>query len=246
MSIYARITRVVTTIIMIAINALATTQLRWGVSTWDLSDQLSTLITPAGWTFSIWSVIYIWLGAVMVLIAWKQITVSRHIIRAHIISCLCNALWIVVWQYGYLTASMLVILWLLASLIVIDQYIIKHEVEHFAWWVRSVFLIYFWWVQIATLLMTTIYLIYGLGRITTETLWWPMLVIILAWVANLLVIYRAGRIETSLVALWALAGIYRWQNNPSIQATCLTVGWILLIAIAFHLKSRSHSKLLSK
>lgn len=243
MSISARIIWVVTTIMMIAINALASTQLRWGVSTWELSDQLFTMITPAGWTFAIWSLIYLWLGVIMVWVAWKQITVSRHIIRAYIISCICNAAWIVVWQYGYLTAAMLIIVWLLASLIVIDHYIQKHEVEHFASWVRSIFLIYFWRVQIATLLMTTIYLIYGLWWITADTLWWPILVLILAWLSNIFVIWKTGRIETSLVALWALAGIYFWQSDPAIHTTCLIIAGLLLIAIAFQFKGKSHSTL---
>lgn len=236
MSLYARIIWVVMTVIMVTINALATTQSRNGVTTWQLSDSLSTLITPAWWTFAIWSVIYLWIGLIAVLVARSQINLSRHIIRAYVISCLCNAAWIVVWQYGYLTAAMLIIVWLLASLIMIDQYIQKHEVEYFTGWFRSIFLVYFWWVQIATLLMTTIYLIYGLWWITADTLWWPILVIVLAGVSNLLIIWRAGRIETSLVALWALAGIYLWQNSTDIQMTCMLVWAVLLISIGLKLR----------
>gem|GEM_PF-3719303 len=47
-------------------------------------------------------------------------------------------------------------------------------------WMRSILLVYFGWVQIASLLMTTIYLTYGLEWITTETLWRSVLVIVLA------------------------------------------------------------------
>jgi hypothetical protein len=62
----------------------------------------------------------------------------------------------------------------------LDQYVQRHEVEHFQTRVRSVVLVYFGWVQIATLLMTTIYLIYGFGWITADIVWWPLLVIALA------------------------------------------------------------------
>ncbi len=238
MPLYSRIAWITSTILMIVVNTLAVTLPINDVSTKQLSDTLSTLITPIGWTFSIWSVIYLGLIAIAVWIIWKQINVSRKIVRTYIASCICNAAWIVVWHYGYLTAAMLIILWLLVSLIMLDQHIQKHEVEHFTSWFRSIFLIYFWRVQIATLLMTTIYLIYGLGRITAETLWWPIVVIALAWVANLAVIWRAGRIETSLVGMRALAGIYFWQTQPAIQTACLIVGGILLINIWLKLRHR--------
>jgi hypothetical protein len=110
MSLYSRIAWVASTILMIAVNTLAVTLPINDVSTKQLSDTLSTLITPIGWTFSIWSVIYLGLIAIAVWIIWKQINVSRQIVRTYIISCICNAAWIVVWHYGYLTAAMLIIL----------------------------------------------------------------------------------------------------------------------------------------
>ena len=241
MSFYVRIAWIASTILMIAVNTLAITLPINNVSTKQLSDSLSTLITPIGWTFSIWSVIYLGLIIVAIRILYKQINVSRQITRAYIVSCICNAAWIVAWHYGYLTSAMLIIVWLLISLIIIDQHIQKYEVEHFTSWFRSIFLIYFWRVQIATLLMTTIYLIYGLGWITIETLWRPVLVIILTWVSNIFVIYKSRRIETSIVWLRALTGIYFWQTQPAIQTTCLIVGGTLLITIAFHLSRHSLS-----
>lgn len=245
MSLINRIIRVVATVVMFTLNILATALPLGGMTTWQLSDSLHTLITPAWWTFAIWSVIYLGLATIMILVAWWQINASRHIVRTYVISCLCNGAWIVAWQYGYLTASMLIIVWLLVSLIMLDQYVQRHEVEHFQTRVRSVVLVYFGWVQIATLLMTTIYLIYGFGWITADIVWWPLLVIALAWVANLAVIWRAGRIETSVVALWALAGIYYGQTNVDIRTACLITAGILLIGIAFQLRHYSVSKSLT-
>jgi translocator protein len=110
MSFYSRIAWIASTIIMIVVNALSASLPINDVSTKQLSDTLSTLITPIGWTFSIWSVIYLGLILVAVRVFWKQIVVSRQMVRAYIASCLCNAAWIVVWHYGYLTAAMLIIL----------------------------------------------------------------------------------------------------------------------------------------
>ena len=110
MSLYSRIAWVASTVLMIAVNTLAVTLPINNVSTKQLSDTLSTVITPIGWTFSIWSVIYLGLIVAAIRIFWKQINVSRQIVRAYVISCICNAAWIVVWHYGYLTAAMLIIL----------------------------------------------------------------------------------------------------------------------------------------
>gem|GEM_PF-2664586 len=76
------------------------------------------------------------------------------------------------------------------SLIVLDRYVAHHEVEHFPHRFRSIFLIYFGWVQIATLVMTTVYLIYYLNWISADTLWRPIAALILAVISNSYVVYR--------------------------------------------------------
>lgn len=241
MTITQRIMRVVSTIIAIGVNALAVTLPLNGVTTETLSDNLSTLITPAGFTFGIWSVIYLGLIVVAGMVARWQISTSPKILWAYVISCLLNASWIVAWHYGYLTAAMLIIVWLLVSLIVIDRHIVQNEVEHFPSWFRSVFLVYFGWVQIATLVMTTVYLIYYLEWITPTTLWWPVAALILAVISNSYVVYRTWRIETSLVLLRALWWLYAAQSDPTIQTTVLITGWLMLVVLAYHFSRRTKS-----
>ncbi|OPL20582.1 hypothetical protein AM593_09251, partial [Mytilus galloprovincialis] len=56
--------------VMIVVNALATVKLGRDIglfknTTGDISDKYYTQITPAGWTFSIWGVIYTWQGIFM-------------------------------------------------------------------------------------------------------------------------------------------------------------------------------------
>lgn len=241
MSIYSRMAWVASTILMICVNALAITLPLNSVTTKQLSDQLFTLITPAGWVFSIWSLIYVWLIVIATMIILRKIDFSPRLVWAYICSCLCNAMWIVVWHYGYLTASMLIIVWLLAALIYVDH-LIQKETTSLPRWIRSVFLVYVGRVQIATLLMCTIYGMYALHLIDIHTLWRPILVLILAGATNIMVLWRARRIETLIVGLWALAGIYGWQTQVDIRSVSLIVWGMLLINLAFYVRLRLIAK----
>ena len=75
---------------------------------------------------------------------------------------------------------MILIVLLLVSLIVLDQIITSHENIPYYKWIRSLVLLYFGWVQIATLLMTTIYMQYVLGWVDGSSVVWPICVLILA------------------------------------------------------------------
>lgn len=155
------IIQVFTTIFMLVMSYLSVSLPLNGLSTKDISDQLSTYLTPAGFTFSIWSIIYVGVIAVSIAIIIRKVILPRKAMIWFIISSLANGLWIVAWHYQNLHLSMIIILILLASLIIVDRTIVSAK-QPIAPWVRTVFLTYFGRVQIATLLMTTIYLQYQL------------------------------------------------------------------------------------
>gem|GEM_PF-6111696 len=85
----------------------------------------------------------------------------------YIISAFANGLRIVVRHYQNLHLSMIIILALLICLIVIDRMLVanKTSIDYFPR-VRGTILLYFGWVQIATLLLATIYAQYQLGILT--------------------------------------------------------------------------------
>ena len=77
---------VVATLFMLAANFLAIYLPLAGVTTEQLSDKLSTLITPAGFTFAIWSVIYILMLVVTFLFVTNKISLSQKAYHWYIIS----------------------------------------------------------------------------------------------------------------------------------------------------------------
>lgn len=199
-----KLLRILSTVFMLACNFLAVYLPINGLSTEAISDKLSTLITPAGFTFIIRSVIYIGILLVTYLFLANKLQLSKKTIQRYITGSLANGLWIIAWHYQNLHLSILLIVLLLLSLIMIDRDIRTNVTMHHYNLVRNAFLLYFGWVQIATLLMTTIYMIYQLGWISNTTTWWPILIIILAGFANFLIIWKEKRVITALVGVRAL------------------------------------------
>lgn len=231
-----RLSRLVTTIIMLVLNTLATTLPLNGISTKDLSDTLSTVISPAGFTFSIWSVIYLGLIGLTIAVMTKKITLPDRVMIWYSISALANGLWIVARHYENLHLSMLIILALLVSLIIVDRTLLDKpsSIHHFAR-VRGIFLLYIGWVQIATLILTIIYAQYQLGWFRGQEILVGTIAIVLAGFSNLLIIKREKNIITSLVGIRALYGIISEQTDPNIVLTSQIVIWVLIAAILWHI-----------
>ena len=230
-----RLARLLSTITMIALNSLANVLPINNITTGDLSDTVSTVISPAGFTFGIWAIIYLGLIWLTLAVVTKKITLPDRVMIWYIISALANGLRIIARHYQNLHLAMIIILILLISLIIIDRTLITHKdsISYFPR-VRGSILLYFGRVQIATLVMTTIYAQYQLGILTGYEIPAGMAVIILAWCANLLIICREKNIITSLVALRALWGIINGQTDPQIILTAQVVMGLLIGGIVWH------------
>ena len=226
-----KIAAIASMLFMVVMNAIAIVSPFNGMSTGALSNNLNTFITPAGFTFAIWSFIYIWLIGVTLRYVLGKIIMPKEAIRIYIATCILNGLWILAWHYGNLHLSLLIILAIMIWLIVIDSDI-RHNVPKR---VRSIFLLYFGWIQIATLLMTLIYAQYQLHLFADPMAYKYICVGILAaaWLLNLLVIYKERNIVTSLVGMRAMRGIINHQFDPAIvnsAAAVLVVLWIWSVA----------------
>jgi hypothetical protein len=93
-------------LVVVAVNALATTIPLGGMTTGQLSDLYPNLFVPAGLTFAIWGIIYLLLGIYVVYglaFSVRKSEPSNSFIEKvsilFIISCLANVGWIFSWQY---------------------------------------------------------------------------------------------------------------------------------------------------
>lgn len=118
---------ILATVFMFAMNYLAISLPLGGISTGELSDKLTTLITPAGFTFAIWSVIYLGILVVSFLYLFKKKVILKTSFKRYLLSCLANGLWILAWHVQNLHAAMILMLVLLVSLIMFDLSIKHHK-----------------------------------------------------------------------------------------------------------------------
>lgn len=119
---YLRFANIAAFAVTLVINSLANTTVLNGRTTAQVSDLYSTLITPAGYVFAIWGIIYVLLSAFLIyqaLPSQKAKPYQKQIGALFILSCLLNCVWLFLWQYDFITFSVLVMFALLASLIAI-------------------------------------------------------------------------------------------------------------------------------
>lgn len=227
-------------ILTVIINGLAgSTTLIGGVNTAFISDSNPTLITPAGFTFAIWGVIYILLGVFVVyqaLPSQKEKEYHKQISWLFILISVTNIGWIFLWQYKLLTLSLPVIILFLIGLILIytrlgigkTQVPLKEKLA-----IHTPFSVYLGWITIATIANVAVAAVSvnwdGFG-INPET--WAILIIIIALLLTLIVTATRKEIAYGLVIVWALIGIISKQTNTNIITTAEVSAVIILIAIA--------------
>jgi len=224
----------------VLVNGLAGgTTILGGKLTAEISDANPTLITPAGYVFSIWGVIYILLGIFVVfqaLPSQKGKDYQKRIGWLFVLSGLLNIAWLFLWQFEYLSLSVVLMFLLLATLIAIylRLNIGKSAVplrEKLA--VHVPFSVYLGWITIASIANVTVTLVSvgwdGFG-ISQET--WATLIIIIALLITLLVIATRKDVAYGLVVIWALLGIaVKQSGNQNIVTTTEISAVVIVVAL---------------
>lgn len=222
------------TICTIAGNALIEILRLWWETSATISDRLPTLITPAGFTFSIWLLIYTALLIVGVMIAMQKIRIDSKAALLYLFSCCANVLWLVVWHYWYVALSVIVIVCLLFSIFFLVSHLrAKHENDTLLY---KVLMIYFWWILLATLICVTAYLSHFAPWFSSYILVRSVACLIWAWALNSVIMAKEQTILTACVLLWALYGIAVAQSNQIILITSLVV-WVGIFGYILYLLS---------
>jgi hypothetical protein len=207
----------------IVVNGLAgSTTILGGKLTSEISDANPTLITPAGYVFSIWGIIYVLLGIFVVfqaLPSQREKGYQERIGWLFVLSSLINIAWLFLWQFEYLSLSVVLMFLLLATLIAIylRLNIGKSAVplrEKLA--VHVPFSVYLGWITIASIANVAVALVSvgwdGFG-ISQEA--WAILILIVALLITLFVIATRKDVAYGLVIIWALVGIAVKQSGYS-------------------------------
>jgi len=232
---------IMTFLFTVLVNGLAgSTTILGGKNTAQISDANPTLITPAGYVFSIWGVIYILLGIFVVfqaLPSQKGKDYQKRIGWLFILSSLLNIAWLFLWQFEYLSLSVVLMFLLLATLIAIY---LRLKIGKSAASLREKlavhvpFSVYLGWITIASIANVAVTLVSvnwdGFG-INPET--WAALIIIIALLITLLVIAIRKDVAYGLVIIWALVGIaVKQSGNQNIVMITEISATVVAIALA--------------
>lgn len=224
---------IIATFGVIFINFLAATGRINNTDPGAVSDKYPTIITPAGYAFSIWSLIYIGLIAFSIYQAMPAKTARFANIRTlYILNCAANCVWIYFWHYGYIGASVFAMLIILGTLILINSYLLKTNSTAEYILARLPFNIYFGWITVATIANISIALVYfgvETSEIITKILGITLLLI--ATTLGVLIRFKQNNFAYPLVIAWALTAIaVKQQTETAIIVTCAVCVIILLIA----------------
>lgn len=217
-------------IVVIYVNYLANALPINGYSTGQLSDFYPNLFVPAGITFSIWGVIYLFLIA-FVIGQWsnKFKSITNSIGYYFFFNCLMNISWIVAWHYRLEELSVIIMLLLLGSLIKlfhITQTELKPSILNNLL-VRIPFGIYFGWICVATIANITTLLVHWVFQPTGQEYWAAALIIVtqvLVWLIN----GKYAGIAYSLVIIWAINGIILKQTSLNGPETIIYTGYVCI------------------
>lgn len=233
-------------VLTVAVNSLAGgTTILGGKLTSEISDSNPTLVTPAGYVFSVWGVIYVLLGIFVIyqaVINQSERGFARRIGWLFVLSSVLNICWLFLWQFEYLALSVVLMFLLLATLIAIYLRlgIGKSTVsmrEKLA--VHVPFSVYLGWITIASIADVAVTLVYlGWDRFGISAETWAILIIAVALAITLLVVVTRRDIAYGLVVVWALLGIAAKQSSNQnivlVSETSALVVAITLVASVFY------------
>jgi translocator protein len=231
------------TLAVIAVNTAANVIPIAGVTTGELSAQYPTGFTPAGWVFSIWSLIYAGLLALSVHALRARGAAAarlRRIEAPFIVSSLANMSWIFAWHFEFVAVSVGVMLVLLGSLVVMYARLREDRpASRTGWWlVDAPVSLYLGWITSATLVNFAA-LFFALQA-------WPFELDMHAWALVTVVLATAlyAVAGTALrdpvytgVFVWASLGIYlqRLPVTESVRlaalAACVALGLLTLVLV---------------
>ncbi|HOG80423.1 MAG TPA: hypothetical protein PK454_11780 [Anaerolineaceae bacterium] len=230
------ILNLLTLVLTLVVNSLANILPLNGMNTGQISDSLPSLFTPAGYVFSIWSIIYIGLIAFGIYQALPSQRNNPRIERMgwwFVIANLFNSAWIFAWHYLQFGLSVVLMLGLLVSLLVIYERIGRRAASRVETWTVNVpFSIYLGWITVATVANIASLLVslgwngFGIPAVLT------VVMIGVATLLGVLMILLKREIAYPLVLIWAFAGIAAVRADvPLVEIGAIVAAALLLLVM---------------
>ena len=230
---------------VIALNALANILPINGYNTGQISAFYPNAFVPAGFTFSIWGVIYLLLFSYSIGYTYYTLKQEQYpkafafIERINIyflLTCVFNMSWILAWHYLQIEISLVIMLLFLITLI---QLFLKSNTMAGAltstqkFILQTPFIVYLGWISVATIANSTALLVaYQWNGFGMPPVYWSAAMILIAILLAVLMLQKFKVIPFALVVAWALWGIYNAQGPAAPILANLTSVGIKILCLA--------------
>lgn len=208
-----------------------------GVTPAEVSARYPTPVTPSGYAFSIWGLIYVGLIAFSVYqLLPANLAKYRGVRSLYILSCAFNCAWIFFWHNDQILICFVIITALLVVLLMIVRKLRITATSGEYWFAKAPFGLYAGWVTAATLVSFAVSLTFF--RIEMSESAGTTLAVVLVLGASVLgILVRIG-LSNYLYPLsiaWALTAIAIKQsgNTPIVVACAIGVIACLIATLSF-------------
>lgn len=234
-----RVLVAITTVAMIVMNILSNTLLFFGRGAAEVSALYPSLVTPAGYVFAIWGLIY--LG--MLVYSAAQFTspltsdpLPDRLAWPLIVANVANMAWLLLWHALAIYWTVPVMAALLVSLSV--AYGIAHtdRPEHPVvlkrWAVRAPLGLYLGWISVATIdnIADALYAAGWTGWGTTAAIW-AVVVLVVGSALALIALVLQGDAVFAAVFVWAFSGIAVATPSASVGVAAGAISAVVAVGI---------------
>jgi len=244
----AQLAVLVMTLVTIAVNALANILPLAGRSTAEISDSFPALVTPAGYVFAIWGLIYLGLLAYAV---WQVLPAQARNPRVRavawplVVAHAANSAWVFAWHNLAFGVTQLMMLVLLGALMTIYLQLRRGEprpgerlrgtpagrAERLV--ARGTFSVYLGWITVATVANTTIWLMdLGWEGGFVPAALWAALTLVVATLLGVRMLWAYRDLAYAAVLIWAFIGIVVMQSGTALVAATAVVGVLALLYVS--------------
>jgi hypothetical protein len=241
-----QILNVLTLLFTIGVNYFFNSGQYIAASMKSISSKYDNLLTPAGYAFSIWGLIYIALICFAIYQARSLFSpkVEDDFINKigiwFILANICNACWVMAFTNDHIGLSLLIMLILFIALlkIILNLNMEKWDAPFITiaaiWWPFS---LYFGWINVALIANVSIYLVsigYTGSPIGPDA--WATIVLLVSLAVFLTMIWTRNMREYATAGAWGIIaiGVKDWESNTLVAYVSIFVAVITLLNVMIH------------
>ena len=194
----------------------------------SLSNEYSSVFTPAGYAFSIWGLIYFGLIGHAIHLFGKKAEAVQIQAKWMALANLGNIAWVFLWLYEFTALSVLAMSFILYCLVrlTVELNIGFKKLAVWTWWPIS---IYTGWIVVALVANTSAYLSkVGWEWLLSENAW-AIVIMLISFFIYLFLLLKRNLAYSAYVGVWALGAIAmkHWDNLATVQWVAFVLAIIL-------------------